>query len=527
MTETGVPATPSDRHAEGRQRHQPGRLRPLRRHRVPRRRDAGRHLRRPAARGPPARRGQPARRAARPRRRGDQEPRRARDGRHPGGPGQPAGRVDSATTPTASPTGRGARRQQRRGRRGRRHRRGLSPSARTAGPRSADRREAAGEPARAAGDPAHARARGRLALRASAARSPRATACHPGGAVSVRVPVPLDRYGTDVLSGDWRVPEERTRRRGADRDRHGRRGGHHRLVRRGRRRRPRHRHADPGGPPRQAAYVPARPGLPARGQAGDPHPPGPRRRTGRPHAYGVRARSPCHGARPASPAPAGSSSRAATTPSSSRRSGATTCASRASSWSTSAASTTSPTTCATSSPARSAASACWSTTWCRGRRRRGSRPGHRPLPRRQARAGRRPPVHRRLAGRQARPPRHPPWPSVPKGIDWKTGTCQQLGWPHRDQADIARAWKHILAGSAPTPTSSPPCSAGSRSSSTSRRVIARSASHDRSRSERGHARLAPTAQREAPTEPQRPQTSDALSRRGRARPRRRAAARAA
>ena len=36
------------------------------------------------------------------------------------------------------------------------------------------------------------------------------------------------------------------------------------------------------------------------------------------------------------------------------------------------------------------------------------------------------------------------WPSVPKGIDWKTGTCQQLGWPHRNQADIARAWKHIL-----------------------------------------------------------------------------------
>ena len=36
------------------------------------------------------------------------------------------------------------------------------------------------------------------------------------------------------------------------------------------------------------------------------------------------------------------------------------------------------------------------------------------------------------------------WPHVPKGIDWKTGTCQQLGWPHRDQADIARAWKHVL-----------------------------------------------------------------------------------
>ena len=40
----------------------------------------------------------------------------------------------------------------------------------------------------------------------------------------------------------------------------------------------------------------------------------------------------------------------------------------------------------------------------------------------------------------------PAWPKVPKGIDWKKGTCQQLGWPHRDQADIARAWKHILGG---------------------------------------------------------------------------------
>ena len=38
------------------------------------------------------------------------------------------------------------------------------------------------------------------------------------------------------------------------------------------------------------------------------------------------------------------------------------------------------------------------------------------------------------------------WPDVPRHIDWKKGTCQQLGWPHRDQADIARAWKHILGG---------------------------------------------------------------------------------
>ncbi|QWZ06525.1 DUF3097 domain-containing protein [Nocardioides panacis] len=38
------------------------------------------------------------------------------------------------------------------------------------------------------------------------------------------------------------------------------------------------------------------------------------------------------------------------------------------------------------------------------------------------------------------------WPTVPRNIEWKHGVCQQLGWPHRDQADIARAWKHILGG---------------------------------------------------------------------------------
>jgi len=38
------------------------------------------------------------------------------------------------------------------------------------------------------------------------------------------------------------------------------------------------------------------------------------------------------------------------------------------------------------------------------------------------------------------------WPQVPRNIEWKKGVCQHLGWPHRDQADIARAWKHILGG---------------------------------------------------------------------------------
>ncbi len=37
------------------------------------------------------------------------------------------------------------------------------------------------------------------------------------------------------------------------------------------------------------------------------------------------------------------------------------------------------------------------------------------------------------------------WPDVPRNIEWKKGICNQLGWPHRDQADIARAWKHILS----------------------------------------------------------------------------------
>jgi hypothetical protein len=37
------------------------------------------------------------------------------------------------------------------------------------------------------------------------------------------------------------------------------------------------------------------------------------------------------------------------------------------------------------------------------------------------------------------------WPQVPRHLDWKKGFCQSLGWPHRDQADIASAWRHILS----------------------------------------------------------------------------------
>jgi hypothetical protein len=37
------------------------------------------------------------------------------------------------------------------------------------------------------------------------------------------------------------------------------------------------------------------------------------------------------------------------------------------------------------------------------------------------------------------------WPDVPRDVEWKKGVCARLGWPHRDQADIARAWRHILS----------------------------------------------------------------------------------
>lgn len=36
------------------------------------------------------------------------------------------------------------------------------------------------------------------------------------------------------------------------------------------------------------------------------------------------------------------------------------------------------------------------------------------------------------------------WPQIPRGQDWKTGICTELGWPHDDQADIARVWQSLL-----------------------------------------------------------------------------------
>jgi hypothetical protein len=37
------------------------------------------------------------------------------------------------------------------------------------------------------------------------------------------------------------------------------------------------------------------------------------------------------------------------------------------------------------------------------------------------------------------------WPDVPRDVEWKHGICEALGWPHADQADLARAWRHILS----------------------------------------------------------------------------------
>jgi hypothetical protein len=36
------------------------------------------------------------------------------------------------------------------------------------------------------------------------------------------------------------------------------------------------------------------------------------------------------------------------------------------------------------------------------------------------------------------------WPVVPRGTDWKHGILDALGWPHADQADVAHGWKRIL-----------------------------------------------------------------------------------
>jgi len=37
------------------------------------------------------------------------------------------------------------------------------------------------------------------------------------------------------------------------------------------------------------------------------------------------------------------------------------------------------------------------------------------------------------------------WPVIPRGQSWKHGIAAELGWAHETQADIAHAWKRILA----------------------------------------------------------------------------------
>ncbi|MCS5486604.1 DUF3097 domain-containing protein [Curtobacterium flaccumfaciens pv. beticola] len=36
------------------------------------------------------------------------------------------------------------------------------------------------------------------------------------------------------------------------------------------------------------------------------------------------------------------------------------------------------------------------------------------------------------------------WPTIPRSIEWKKGILQHLGWPADEQADVARAWQRIL-----------------------------------------------------------------------------------
>ncbi|GAA4359253.1 DUF3097 domain-containing protein [Angustibacter luteus] len=37
------------------------------------------------------------------------------------------------------------------------------------------------------------------------------------------------------------------------------------------------------------------------------------------------------------------------------------------------------------------------------------------------------------------------WPTVPRDVEWKRGVLAHLGWPHADQADVAQGWRRILA----------------------------------------------------------------------------------
>jgi hypothetical protein len=36
------------------------------------------------------------------------------------------------------------------------------------------------------------------------------------------------------------------------------------------------------------------------------------------------------------------------------------------------------------------------------------------------------------------------WPSVPRGIDWKTGILRAFGWPHETAEDVGLGWQRLL-----------------------------------------------------------------------------------
>jgi hypothetical protein len=37
------------------------------------------------------------------------------------------------------------------------------------------------------------------------------------------------------------------------------------------------------------------------------------------------------------------------------------------------------------------------------------------------------------------------WPTIPHGTSWKVGVCEEFGWSHDTPADLAAAWRRILA----------------------------------------------------------------------------------
>ena len=175
------------------------------------------------------------------------------------------------------------------------------------------------------------------------------------------------------------------------------------------------------------------------------------------------ARSPSTARRPAWPGRAGSTSRAGTTPSSWRRSGATTCGSRAWSWSTSAASTTWPTTCVTSVPARTAGSGCWSTTSCPARRRAGS--PTRSSARRSASTCSSSATRSSTSGRRSSPngSGSSAGPRCPRNIEWKKGVCQRSAGRTATRPTSRGRGGRSCRRSRPTTTSIRRCSGGSRS----------------------------------------------------------------